>query len=98
MNLLNGTRYFDCESENSAYLDVFHSPFRFTVGEGGNGSFDDETSNSPVRNMSESGLSSNNNNNNNNNFNSNTLQKGKKGIFKKVVYLFSFCFLKVDFC
>lgn len=58
--------------------------FVFLVGGegGGNGSFDDDTSNSPVRNMSEGGLA--NNNNNNNNFNGNTLQKGKKGIFKKV--------------
>lgn len=58
--------------------------YLIVVGDNGNGSFDDDISNSPVRNMSETGLSNHLPSNNNNNSNNNTLQKGKKGIFKKV--------------
>ena len=59
----------------------FHFRFNIPVGEaGGNNSFDDETVNSPVRNVS----TESNNANNNNNTNALNAQKGKKGIFKKV--------------
>lgn len=70
-------------SSNMNLDDPSQNTPRSPLGEGGgSNSFDDDTINSPVRNMSEPGLPSNNNNNNNT-LNNNASQKGKKGIFKK---------------
>ncbi|XP_066916160.1 voltage-dependent L-type calcium channel subunit beta-1-like isoform X1 [Clytia hemisphaerica] len=70
------------QSSTSSNMNLHDDPQnqRSPLGEaGGNNSFDDETVNSPVRNVS----TESNNTNNNNTTNSLNAQKGKKGIFKK---------------